>query len=214
MQTLQNIGNSPRFLAEKQQSKVMAGASFADYLQKNATAVETPMTRTSEVSAEDDTIEKLLGGLASADANFNWDSTGEHKLTSEQIQELKDKYDVNNLSDEDYYNLLADLTQMNAVSKGDLENINLDTFSGNLMIVAYGENAPFGNYSYDNSDSMVERLMQSYMRSSDTSDFMLSDDFWKYNSHFDYTDYSTALGNTNDRIESCEKLIEIFNSLK
>lgn len=38
------------------------------------------------------------------------------QLTDEQIGYLKENYDIKNMSKQDYYNLMADVTQMNVLS--------------------------------------------------------------------------------------------------
>lgn len=50
---------------------------------------------------------------------INWEATGEKKLTQEQIARLKEKYDVTNLSPQDYYDLMSELTHMDVLSAED-----------------------------------------------------------------------------------------------
>ncbi len=52
---------------------------------------------------------------------IDWESDGTGILTEEQIQYLKGKYDVEDLTEADYYNLLAELTEMNVLSGKDVE---------------------------------------------------------------------------------------------
>lgn len=42
------------------------------------------------------------------------------QLTDEQIGYLKENYDIKNMSKQDYYNLMADVTQMNVLSAEDI----------------------------------------------------------------------------------------------
>lgn len=42
------------------------------------------------------------------------------RLTDEQIGYLKENYDIKNMSKQDYYNLMADVTQMNVLSAEDI----------------------------------------------------------------------------------------------
>ena len=51
---------------------------------------------------------------------INWGADGSHKLTNEEKAYLNKKYDINNLSPQDMYNLLQELTSMNAISGDDL----------------------------------------------------------------------------------------------
>lgn len=55
------------------------------------------------------------------DHEIDWESDGTGSLTEEQIQYLKGKYNVENLTETDYYNLLAELTEMNVLSGKDVE---------------------------------------------------------------------------------------------
>lgn len=66
---------------------------------------------------------KTLAELAGykLDHEIDWESDGTGSLTEEQIQYLKGKYDVEDLTEADYYNLLAELTEMNALSGEDVE---------------------------------------------------------------------------------------------
>lgn len=51
---------------------------------------------------------------------INWGTTGEHQLTEEEIDTLKNKYDVTSLSEQDFYNLMADLSHLNAIKPEDI----------------------------------------------------------------------------------------------
>ena len=51
--------------------------------------------------------------------SINWDSVGENKLTQEQIDRLKEEYDVENLTPQQQYDLLADLSNMGVLSGED-----------------------------------------------------------------------------------------------
>lgn len=51
---------------------------------------------------------------------INWDADGSAELTQEQIEDLKNRYDITNISRQDYYNLMADLTDWNVISAKDV----------------------------------------------------------------------------------------------
>ncbi len=51
---------------------------------------------------------------------INEEATGEATLTPEQIEMLSEKYDVDNLTPQQQYDLLCDLTDMNAISAEDV----------------------------------------------------------------------------------------------
>lgn len=56
---------------------------------------------------------------------ISWTSQGEKNLTEEQISSLKKKYDVTNLSSQDYYDLLSELTHMDVLSAEDCIGANM-----------------------------------------------------------------------------------------
>lgn len=56
------------------------------------------------------------------DVDINWNADGTSELTESQIQYLKEKYDVENLSRSDFYNLLSELSNMNVISHDDVKN--------------------------------------------------------------------------------------------
>ena len=62
----------------------------------------------------------LMGGGVSTDKPLNWDADGTSKLTGEQIDYLRSTYDLSDMSKQDYYDLMADLTNMNAISIKDV----------------------------------------------------------------------------------------------
>ncbi|HCT92520.1 MAG TPA: hypothetical protein DF613_14255 [Lachnospiraceae bacterium] len=66
------------------------------------------------------TFLEILG--VEPDAEFNWEAGSTGKLTESQIGYLKEKYDVENLSQNDFYRLLAELSGMNVISCEDVRN--------------------------------------------------------------------------------------------
>lgn len=54
------------------------------------------------------------------DNPINWGTTGEHQLTKEEIDTLKNKYNVTNLSEQSFYDLMADLSNLNAIKPEDI----------------------------------------------------------------------------------------------
>ena len=88
------------------------------------------------------------------------DSTG--VLTEEQIADFKGKYDVENLSGEDYEQLLTDLVEQNIISQQDKEKQFLKSAPATAMIVAADDRAftyePGGN----NRLQMLQQEMAMY----------------------------------------------------
>lgn len=68
---------------------------------------------------KDEDVGSLMGGV-STDKPLNWDANGTSKLTQEQIDYLRSTYDLSDMSKQDYYDLMADLTNMNAISIKDV----------------------------------------------------------------------------------------------
>lgn len=66
------------------------------------------------------TFLEILG--AEPDAEFDWEADGTGELTESQISYLREKYDVENLSQNDFYHLLAELSGMNVISREDVRN--------------------------------------------------------------------------------------------
>lgn len=67
--------------------------------------------------------EALQGGSGdniSTEKSINWQATGESALTGAQIDYLKENYDIEHMDSQDYYNLIADLTNMNVISAKDI----------------------------------------------------------------------------------------------
>jgi len=56
------------------------------------------------------------------DEKINWNADGTNELTESQMRYLQNKYDIENLSKTDFYNLLAELSSMNVISHEDVEN--------------------------------------------------------------------------------------------
>lgn len=75
----------------------------------------------------DRALATFIGGSIDTAKMINWHSKGDRELTAEQIAELKKKYDVENLSRQDYYDLMSDLTRMEVLSGEDCARVHLAT---------------------------------------------------------------------------------------
>lgn len=161
----------------------------------------------------------FLGGAnISREKTINWQATGTDVLTKQQIAELQEKYDVENLSDQDYYDLMSDLTHLNVISGGDVAR-------------SYWKKGIEGNFPSDlftEYDQAYEKF--GFFRSSHFNflkyleiELEFSTKFlsWLGSSHFDdynpnmpplekreYTDYLSA------HIATCEKLSGIFRAIQ
>lgn len=88
-------------------------------------------------------FEKLFGVGINGENKFNMNSLGENKLTDDQIKDFQSRYDVTNLSPQDKYNLMTELTQLGVISGKDAVNSTLSvmampTVNGVPMMVTQG----------------------------------------------------------------------------
>lgn len=67
-----------------------------------------------------DAMKRFDKATINTDNPINWGTTGEHQLTESEIEALKNKYDVTNLSEQGFYDLMADLSNLNAIKPDDI----------------------------------------------------------------------------------------------
>lgn len=92
----------------------------------------------------DQTLASCLGGGIDTARAINWQSKGEKELTAEQIAALKEKYDVNDLTRQEYYDLMADLTGMEVLSGIDCAKVHLATAPPPGRYFCPAGSTPFG----------------------------------------------------------------------
>lgn len=141
----------------------------------------------------------------------NWNSTGDATLTAEQISELRGKYNLNNLSPQDHYDLMVDLTNMNAISGEDIESMFVSKLppQGSYIVETnfYGS-VPFGAGSiFDAINSDLEAL-------GGLKNFMLSDEFWKMNPSASKDEYSDYIGFINQRTKRFNRLLQMLTAIR
>lgn len=78
--------------------------------------------------------DKTLAEVAAQCSAEALDASG--TLTEEQVADFQEKYDVENLSDEDYEQLLTELVEQNIISQQDKEKQFLKSAPATVMIVA------------------------------------------------------------------------------
>lgn len=100
-ETFSITGQSPTWTASSWER-------FMDDLAKNMTDEEFA-----------DRLQLGCGSQISTEKKINWQATSENELTQDQIDYLKSAYDLQNMDTQDYYNLIADLTNMNVISGQD-----------------------------------------------------------------------------------------------
>ena len=101
---------------------------------------------------------------------INWGATGEAQLTDEQIAGLNEKYDMGNLSAQNFYDLMSDLTNMNVLSAEDCAGMHLATASSGAGLSPGGS-----QFAGRQSGFMSENLMKGL---SDTINSMLQNLDW------------------------------------
>ncbi len=80
------------------------------------------------IDGEEWNDERLAGcidvwGNISTEKTINWNATGTDVLTQTQMADLRERYDIENMSKQDFYDLLSDLTHLNVVSAHDCESL-------------------------------------------------------------------------------------------
>lgn len=94
----------------------------------------------------DESLAHFTVGLFTGDWDYpidttktiNWQSRGDHILTAEEIAQLKERYDVTNLSAQGYYDLMSELTQLEVLSGNDVMGVHLATAGSELGVSATG----------------------------------------------------------------------------
>ncbi len=154
---------------------------------------------------------RLIGGKFGSvliEKPINWDSKGNRRLTDAQKKLLMAEYNVENISKQDFYNLFADLTNMEIISKDDIRRMYISTVVKNATLVSDDE--------YDNRDGFnpiyeTDRAIAELIAG---LDYYKSKDFWKYNPTMQNHDYTIIVQKIEDRKESFSKLFGILTTLK
>lgn len=73
-------------------------------------------------------IDHFSHRVSTEEKTINWHATGTDVLTKAQEAELRERYDVQNLSEQDFYDLIADLTNLNVVSAEDCTRLFVKDF--------------------------------------------------------------------------------------
>ncbi|MBD5094725.1 MAG: hypothetical protein HDT26_10690 [Subdoligranulum sp.] len=140
----------------------------------------------------DDGFARLTAGQFTGDLNYpidttktiNWASSGDHKLTAEEIAQLKEKYDVTNLSAQEYYDLMSDLTHMNVLSAEDVMSVHLKHGGdGFVMTPGGGGFASWGKIPTLQQGNIVKYLADWLALLLEKWDWLHSDDFKEANTH-------------------------------
>ncbi len=164
-------------------------------------------------SAEEDNYEsisktflEILG--IKLDKKINWNADGTSELTDDQIQYLQEKYDVENMSKSDFYNLLAELSCMNVISHKDVENqfLRHDPAVAKGMLIATDEHSSRWmnsgkNYlsRFQNEERMYDSFIQALL---DGKSSIQASDILRARSYYE------------EQKESSGRLARVFGKLK
>lgn len=140
----------------------------------------------------------------------NWNATGEHTLTEAELDELRKKYDLENLSGQDFYDLMADLSSLNAISAEDIHGM---FFKQAAPMGLYPSGMGVGGSSFIKGDifNALEKELDSI---SQMKGFLLSDEFWLMNLSVGKDEHQNYMGYLDSRASSMGKLYKIFSNIR
>lgn len=140
----------------------------------------------------------------------NWNATGKHALTKAQLAKLRKKYNMENLSGQSFYNLMADLSNLNAIHAEDIHGMFLKQAPPNGLYPA-GSSYRGSSFCKGNIFDAIKNELTSI---SQMKTFMLSKNFWQMNptinkdEHLDYIKY------LDSRTSNMKKLENIFSRIR
>jgi hypothetical protein len=201
--------------AEKQQAALIdTGVKTTAFLAENSEIMRNSKVMYG-VTWTDETLAGNVGGIEAKidmSKSFDWNATGEHTLTADELAELREKYNPENLSRQNFYDLMCDLSKLNAITAEDVHGMFLK------------KAAPMGMYpsnaiEWGRGPSFVEGNIFGALESeigsiSSMTEFMLSKDFWKMNPSADKTEHSAYIDYLNSRADSMTRLIELLSAIK
>lgn len=140
--------------------------------------------------------------------SINWDADGSAKLTKEQVKDLKSRYDITDISKQDYYNLLAELTDMNVISAKDVI-WQFDT--ERLPFCGFQHSVTPANADQDFlrlpscSGNMLEKTADFLNRLNTASSWLCA-----HSAMIDPTSFLAQKSSLDDRVKTYQNLSEIF----
>lgn len=145
-------------------------------------------------------LENIFGVGLDGEKEINMDSLGENKLTDDQIKDLQDRYDVENLSSQEKYNLMSELSQLGVISGTDAVNsalsmVAMPVVNGVPMMVRKG------NGILNNSKNFMSNLQNTALQEMESYEYMKE----HFKKSFD------DLKNISD---SHKRLLEVLTQLK
>lgn len=176
----------------------------------------------------DETLSHFIAGQFTGDWDYpmdtsktiNWQSRGDHELTAEEIAQLKEKYDVNHLSAQEYYDLMSDLTYMEVLSGGDVMGVHLAYAGGDGQMILGGmrETGIFsggratvqGTYQGNAVNyfaAMLSRVLESW-------GWIDSDEYKLANSHLSAEKQELIRSATLQNIQPRQKMLNVLTRLQ
>ena len=143
---------------------------------------------------------------------INWESSGDHKLTSEEIAQLKEKYDVTNLSPQEYYDLMSDLTHMEVLSGSDVMGVHLKHFGSDTNLTAKGL-LPKGTPSVQQGN-IINHLAVALSHLLEYWDWLNSDEYKLTNSHLSAEKQELCRAATLKDILPRQKMLNVMEQLQ
>lgn len=140
----------------------------------------------------------------------NWNATGEHTLTEAELDELRKKYDLENLSSQNFYDLMADLSGLNAISAEDIHGMFLKQAA---PMGLYPSSVGVGGPSFVKGN-IFNALGNELDSISQMKDFLLSDDFWLMNLSAGKDEHQNYMNYLDSRATSMNKLYSIFSNIR
>lgn len=158
------------------------------------------------------------------DEKINWNADGTSELTEDQIHYLQEKYDVENMSKTEFYNLMAELSGMNVISYEDVENQFLcqGDPAANVIIAANGHFSQWlnsgNNYlsRFQNEEMMYDYWIQALL---DGKSSVRASDISKVRSYYEKQKESSGrlaqiLGKLKSGNEKGKKTRKSFDGLE
>lgn len=143
---------------------------------------------------------------------INWESRGDHKLTADEITQLKEKYDVTNLSPQEYYDLMSDLTHMEVLSGNDVMGVHLKHFGSDINLTAKGL-LPQGTPAV-RQGNIINYLAVALSRLLEYWGWINSDEYKLTNSHLSAEKQELCRTATQKDIQVRQNMLNVLNQLQ
>jgi len=186
MQVSFNMQRNNQIRLPAQPQRTVSGQKDKTFPDKNiTTTVENREVSKKQIGWMEAWIEKnkekdfgiLMGGGVSTVRPMNWDADGTSKLTQEQLDYLKSNYDLSDMSKQDYYDLMADLTNMNAISIEDVVSQHMKPMIPGVAVMSISESDSERGFAHFNKYGNLKENLLQYM---EDLDYM---DEWLVNGH-------------------------------